>query len=52
MTRIEIPDDIVPILEAKAATEGLTLTEWIQKLAAETERDGQDETNNTTSPGP
>jgi hypothetical protein len=49
MTKIEIPDDIAPILEAKAATEGLTLTEWVQKLATKIRDGDQGGTNNATS---
>jgi hypothetical protein len=39
MTSIEIPDHIAAILEAKAASEGLTLSAWLQKLALEIQQD-------------
>lgn len=35
MTSIEIPDEEAAVLEAKAASEGLTLKTWLQKLALE-----------------
>jgi len=34
MTIIELPDDQVAALSAKAAAQGLTLAEWLQKRAA------------------
>lgn len=36
MTIIEIPDDEAASLRAKAAAQGLTLTEWLERLARET----------------
>src|SRR5579864_5366726 len=35
MTRIELPDQEVAALKAKAAAEGLTLEAWLKKLANE-----------------
>ena len=35
MTVIELPDEQVAVLKAKAAAEGLSLEEWLQKLAQE-----------------
>jgi hypothetical protein len=33
MTEIKIPDDLAAALQAKAGVQGLTLEEWIRKLA-------------------
>jgi len=33
MTAIELPDDLVAALKAKAAAQGLTLGSWFQQLA-------------------
>jgi hypothetical protein len=39
MTVIELPDDQAAALTAKAAAQGLTLAQWMQKLAiADTEQ--------------
>ena len=35
MTRIELPDQEVAALKARAAVEGLTLEAWLKKLANE-----------------
>ena len=36
MTIIEIPDDEAASLKARAAAQGLTLTQWLERLARET----------------
>jgi plasmid stability protein len=33
MTTIELPDETAAVLKAKAAAEGLSVEEWIQRLA-------------------
>jgi hypothetical protein len=38
---IEVPDEDVPALEAKAAAEGLTLEAWFKKLARQESRGGR-----------
>jgi hypothetical protein len=35
MTVIELPDEKAAVLKAKAAAEGLSLEDWLQKLAQE-----------------
>jgi hypothetical protein len=35
MTIIELPDERAAVLKAKAAAEGLSLEDWLQKLAQE-----------------
>lgn len=39
MTLIELPDNQAAALKAKAALQGLTLKDWLGKLAAETAED-------------
>jgi hypothetical protein len=41
MTSIEIPDEQAAVLTAKAASEGLTLKTWLEKLALEIEQTNQ-----------
>ena len=41
MTSIEIPDEQAAVLAAKAASEGLTLKTWLEKLALEIEQSNQ-----------
>lgn len=41
MTVIELPDDQAAALMAKAASEGLSLVEWIQRLVEEAPPTGQ-----------
>ena len=39
MTLIEIPDEQAAALKAKAAAEGLSLEEWLKRLASDTPAD-------------
>jgi len=39
MTVIEIPDDQAAALEARALAQGLTLKDWLKKLAEEAQAD-------------
>jgi hypothetical protein len=43
MTSIEIPGEQAAVLEAKAASEGLTLTTWLEKMALDIEQSKQPE---------